>query len=113
MFDQGRVSISADMGFEAVNGGFPLCFTQRTSASSSLADAMLVASTSVRVVTVTALLHELRSDAFECPIKLVRDQQPAKTDNGGSFGCRLIRSEPAETTEGGAIVQSLGQLDLR
>jgi hypothetical protein len=57
---------------------------------------------------------ELRGHGFEQrPIELVRDQQPAQSDEGGSFRCRLVRSEPAKTAEGGAILQRLGQLHVR
>ena len=54
-FDQCGIGIGSDMRLEAVNSGLPLCLTQRASPSSSLAEAIIVASTSVPVLTVIAL----------------------------------------------------------
>jgi hypothetical protein len=63
LFDQCGIGIGSDMCLEAVNSGLSpfdfartgLCLTHRASPSSSLAEAMIVASTSVPVLTVIAL----------------------------------------------------------
>jgi len=45
--DQRRIGIGANVGLGPCTARFPLCFTQRASSSSSLAEAMMVASTGV------------------------------------------------------------------
>jgi hypothetical protein len=60
--DERRIGVGTDMGLEAMNGR-PLCLTQRASSSSSLADAMIVASTMVPVFTCTAFAFSWRVTA--------------------------------------------------
>ena len=55
ILDQRGVGVGADMRFETMNpAGLPLCFTQWPSSSSLLAETMIVASTSVPVLTFIA-----------------------------------------------------------
>ena len=96
--DQRGVGVGADMRFETMNGGLALRFTQWPSSSSLLAETMIVASTSVPVLTLIAL-------ALSWPvISSNSDLSNAQTDNAlrkrtkaVRFRSRLVAREPDRT----------------
>ena len=111
--DQPRIAIGADMGLEAMNSPLSLVFHP------------------ARIVIVLTrggddgginqgsgldchrLGFELHSHGFkQCSIQLVRYEQPAKPDEGGTLGRGFIRGKPAEAAKGRSIVERLGQLHI-